>query len=235
MDRANGWYKRLTRHILFVMGFCIALAGNVDTIKIYHILATNQTAREQMVQLAIQSQGKYDTLPLAKSAYDPAKAQFDSAAYAMVEQDVKQANSVLGIGWLSDEEKQDYKQLLTARNNIATQFNGIKASDPTSPQLDPLRKQLRAADVQLAKKREQMDFKDYNKTSVLGWLITAFAITLGAPFWFDLLNRFISLRSTGNRPSTDTADADDTKTNTTTVQPVSVSVNSNAAAEGAVG
>ena len=29
----------------------------------------------------------------------------------------------------------------------------------------------------------------------LGFLITAFAIGLGAPFWFDLLNKFVSLRS----------------------------------------
>ena len=32
--------------------------------------------------------------------------------------------------------------------------------------------------------------------SVLGWLITALAISLGAPFWFDLLNKFMVIRST---------------------------------------
>lgn len=30
----------------------------------------------------------------------------------------------------------------------------------------------------------------------LGWLITAAAISLGAPFWFDTLNRFMIVRST---------------------------------------
>jgi hypothetical protein len=29
-----------------------------------------------------------------------------------------------------------------------------------------------------------------------GWLATAFAVTLGAPFWFDVLNRFMIVRST---------------------------------------
>lgn len=29
----------------------------------------------------------------------------------------------------------------------------------------------------------------------LGWLITGFAISLGAPFWFDLLNKFVVVRS----------------------------------------
>ena len=35
---------------------------------------------------------------------------------------------------------------------------------------------------------------------MLGWLITALAISLGAPFWFDLLNKLIHLRGTGGNP-----------------------------------
>lgn len=31
---------------------------------------------------------------------------------------------------------------------------------------------------------------------LFGWGITVFAISLGAPFWFDLLNKFIKIRST---------------------------------------
>ena len=31
---------------------------------------------------------------------------------------------------------------------------------------------------------------------LIGWLITAFAATLGAPFWFDVLNKFMVIRST---------------------------------------
>ena len=37
-------------------------------------------------------------------------------------------------------------------------------------------------------------------TLVLGWLITAFAVSLGAPFWFDLLNKFINVRASGKPP-----------------------------------
>jgi hypothetical protein len=31
---------------------------------------------------------------------------------------------------------------------------------------------------------------------VVGWLITAFAASMGAPFWFDILNKFMVIRST---------------------------------------
>lgn len=33
-----------------------------------------------------------------------------------------------------------------------------------------------------------------------GWLTTALLVTLGAPFWFDLLTRLVSLRSAGSKP-----------------------------------
>ena len=34
----------------------------------------------------------------------------------------------------------------------------------------------------------------------LGWLLTALAASLGAPFWFDLLSKIITIRSAGNVP-----------------------------------
>lgn len=33
-------------------------------------------------------------------------------------------------------------------------------------------------------------------SSLTGWALTAFALTLGAPFWFDTLNKFMVIRST---------------------------------------
>ncbi|QIR86482.1 hypothetical protein [Paracoccus sp. AK26] len=38
-------------------------------------------------------------------------------------------------------------------------------------------------------------------TSFLGLLLTSFAVTLGAPFWFDVLARFVALRNSGPPPS----------------------------------
>jgi hypothetical protein len=35
---------------------------------------------------------------------------------------------------------------------------------------------------------------------VAGWLITASAALFGAPFWFDVLQRFVNLRGTGQKP-----------------------------------
>ena len=37
--------------------------------------------------------------------------------------------------------------------------------------------------------------------TIFGWLLTAFAVCLGAPFWFDMLNRLVNLRGTGANPA----------------------------------
>lgn len=41
----------------------------------------------------------------------------------------------------------------------------------------------------------------------LGWLLTAFAVTLGAPFWFDVLNKIMTLRSS-IKPTVSTVQGD---------------------------
>lgn len=35
---------------------------------------------------------------------------------------------------------------------------------------------------------------------LLGWVVTAIAISMGATFWFDLLGKLVNVRNTGNRP-----------------------------------
>lgn len=40
---------------------------------------------------------------------------------------------------------------------------------------------------------------------LLGWFITLLAISLGAPFWFDVLNKIVNVRNAGVKPSTQTS------------------------------
>jgi len=35
---------------------------------------------------------------------------------------------------------------------------------------------------------------------ILGWAVTAMAVSPGVPFWFDLLRKIANLRSSGNTP-----------------------------------
>jgi hypothetical protein len=48
----------------------------------------------------------------------------------------------------------------------------------------------------LLKAEQRSGLWNVARRSLLGWLITALAISLGAPFWFDVLNRVMVIRST---------------------------------------
>ncbi len=37
--------------------------------------------------------------------------------------------------------------------------------------------------------------------TLAGWFLTALLVMLGGPFWFDLLSKFVSLRSSGSKPA----------------------------------
>ena len=42
--------------------------------------------------------------------------------------------------------------------------------------------------------------KEFNPWTILGWLITAGCISMGAPFWFNLLVQLVNLRRAGIKP-----------------------------------
>lgn len=50
-------------------------------------------------------------------------------------------------------------------------------------------------------KNIQQDSNSQWASRILGWLITAFAVMLGAPFWFDLLSRLVDIRGAGRKPA----------------------------------
>jgi hypothetical protein len=62
-------------------------------------------------------------------------------------------------------------------------------------------------------------------------LITALAISLGAPFWFDLLSKLMRIRGALKKDD----DSDKSKAASAAVAPVTVTVNSTKPGEEAVG
>lgn len=68
----------------------------------------------------------------------------------------------------------------------------------------------------------QAPSRDDAGIALAGWLLTAVALSLGAPFWFDLLNKVAGLRNTGapeKLPAKDTAPLSPTVTPTSAPPP----------------
>jgi hypothetical protein len=93
------------------------------------------------------------------------------------------------------------------RNSIATLADSATTkADPSNPSasaVDRVKADLKTLDdiglpLGWYRSKGEAPMKVWDELSAhwLGWLITALAISLGAPFWFDVLNKIIVIRST---------------------------------------
>jgi hypothetical protein len=63
---------------------------------------------------------------------------------------------------------------------------------------------------QIAWTHEKKDFPFWKILTMLpGWIFSGIAISMGAPFWFDLLGKFVNVRNAGRRPASSFRREDD--------------------------
>jgi len=153
MDRVSGWYKRRTHIIIFVLGFVIAVALNVDSISIAQKLWTNQATRDALVGAAQGYLEKHKPAqPADSSSTTPKPATTDT-----------QDASNLDLGLRGDiAELQKTNLPIGWHNDTLNQF---------------------------------CKYPYLWLVALVGWLLTACAASLGAPFWFDLLSKIVVVRS----------------------------------------
>lgn len=65
-------------------------------------------------------------------------------------------------------------------------------NDGTQKTLEGLRQQLQQLSLPIGWSQHPTNWW----SAILGWLLTTVAVSLGAPFWFDVLNKFMIVRST---------------------------------------
>jgi hypothetical protein len=75
--------------------------------------------------------------------------------------------------------------------------------NPRNPQFKPSQDDLKALKPLLGWTAEDKDgWRDRTQwpSRLLGWMLSIIAISLGAPFWFDMLNKLMNIRNAGQKP-----------------------------------
>jgi hypothetical protein len=169
MERASGWYKKRTQYILFFVGLTIAVFFNVETISIVKKLSRNPDLAEKLANNAsvyLQNQEAVKKL-LVPSGTDTA-GTLNSGEQDTLMMMIERSNHLLkSADALVNNEIRDSGMLLG--------LGWTSAEGPLKGKICI-----------------PCNFHWY---SIIGWLITALAISLGAPFWFDLLNKLMKLRT----------------------------------------
>ncbi|HEX8517225.1 MAG TPA: hypothetical protein VF868_13595 [Bacteroidia bacterium] len=230
MERASGWYKKQTQFLLFFLGLVIAMSFNADSIAIYNILSKDKKAREEFVQLASNSLSKYDTLqnqlikvPVTDSVPILTKDSTGNSdttgwtykttekvllsdtalnqAKQMLIEDIGNANNVLGLG-------RDWKDSCNSCKNIAVlvhevDTNPSKANKKRLTQILSRNKDGVCPDKNCVVSRKCFQWHPLQRggmVTFIGWVISALGISLGAPFWFDMLSKIMQIRGSGAKP-----------------------------------
>jgi hypothetical protein len=176
MERAGGWYKRNTQLWLGVVGFSLALLLNVDTLNISAALWRDPTLRQNVIG-QVQNYQLSDGTTLV-SVDDAAKSIRD--LNTLLAQDLQ-----VPIGWRTE--------LYSLQDGESCVWLPQRSGDVWGiPRDAACIKILDASPVQATGPLIKL----------LGLLLTAVAISQGAPFWFDLLSKLGNLRSTGAVPAT---------------------------------
>jgi hypothetical protein len=172
MERVSGWYKRYTQAMLVAVAIPLTMLVNADSLDIGCVVWKDPTVRASLVAEA----QKTDVSPPPP----PAEPEELRDVLANVDAYTSSLRSVrVPIGWaeatsaaLSDEQR----QIQAAMNQIT----GCRNPGPRPNTLSGWGQAI--------------------GTHWVGWFITVLAISLGSPFWFDLLNKFMTIRGGGKSP-----------------------------------
>jgi hypothetical protein len=112
-----------------------------------------------------------------------------------------------------ESDPETLQQVLTLAEDYVNGKDGLEIAPPQmSPEFDAsLRKlefmindQIESVKSPLGLGWKNVDWSEVTWYDVvlklLGWTVTALAVSLGAPFWFDLLRKLVNIRSSGNKP-----------------------------------
>ncbi|KAA5536781.1 hypothetical protein F0919_03675 [Taibaiella lutea] len=201
MEQCTEWYKRKIQVVLLILGFVMAWCFNADTIGIIHKLSTDKKAREEMVTMATAYIQNNKNIPITPTngcdscdsvSVKSFNQKLDSLLKikSQLDKDIAKANSLLGSGsWLPDS-------VMVLKDSATGKRLYIPELDATAA--------LKISKLSNATVNKYYVFSSCDKWHYLfsmfcvhfmGFLITAIAISLGAPFWFDMLNKLIQLRT----------------------------------------
>lgn len=191
MDRVSGWYKSRVQVWTVVIASLVTILVNADTIQIAQKLMINPALRGKIVQEATNANG----------------SKQDQTGPTLTAQQKDDLSSL--TGWT--EEFRIFHHL-DACADANLRGAGVAEADCRGESDEQVKA---SANPKFAAAWNSDAFPGMRLFSWLalpwlwtvvpghlaGWILSAIAASLGAPFWFDTLNKFMNVRAAGTSPT----------------------------------
>jgi len=172
MDRSRGWFRRGLSKWLLLVGFAIAAFTNANTVTIFKSLTANGSLRSAMVEAAVKrvspDEGAAGGNDRSADPVEP-KGCTNDQMKAIAAGKLSRSVCRLSTAQVVKQELGDVQPVL-----------GWSDSDPV---------------IVALKDGHYGDMAWELGKDLPGLLITALAISLGAPFWFNLLQQLVKIRA----------------------------------------
>lgn len=211
MNQVKSWYARKMSLITLIAGFIVAVVANVDLLEVGGYLLRDKEARTALADYVsatyaplkkdiseAKSRAAVVSIPSKPdSGTTAAKAAADSASLAAFKQSVQRFDTRLDSVQALAEYGMPIGWDLKGNQDTSKVSKAIQAKLP------------RATFLWITMPAGSTDPWYWR---ILGWVLTAWMASLGAPFWYDVLNKLVPLRKTGNeRVSTEEKPAPNAK------------------------
>lgn len=212
----SDWYKRKLRYVLLGLGFLTAFIFNVDSISIFKTLVNDPSARALVVEQAQTyvdnhqlNEGFIVPVTLTDSTksirIDTLKGGFALRKFLDNEFENRLKNSLPGT-YPNEIDSTTYVDSLSKKiqADLSNEFPVLVQLDSTYQKLDLLiEEDIKHLSTILGLGWETQKYGSFveavlNQTTFftfVGWLITAIALSMGAPFWYDLLRKVINIKN----------------------------------------
>jgi hypothetical protein len=193
MDRVSGWYKRHTQWVQLILAIALTFALNLDSVSVVKTLSEDNSGllktvaanAEKFVEQTASNANPASSPQPSPTPASTLPANSSSPAERLGQLRTELSALILPIGWTSAPPP-GFKD-----NSDFRQWPGLPwtGNDP-----------------------QQWVGSWWNIVyhHFIGWLLTVIAVSLGAPFWFDVLSKVISIRASGDPPQPQSQSKQDT-------------------------
>jgi hypothetical protein len=227
MVQVSGWYKRYTRIVLWIVSLIVTICLNLNSITITQQLYTDPVLRESMVKQALdaaKSKSFADFEKTKDSSFLKNLQKTNSSLVNSTDRIKSDTNKVLAayrqfkklpdsvtankdsIPWKSPsfvkfvKESKDSTLIvkgLVFKENLSTS----DSLQVKNLYLQYLQQSITGLGLPIGWTHENCD--SINFWNFIGWILTAAALSFGAPFWFDLLLKIVNIRNVVNKQNVD--------------------------------
>lgn len=198
MNRVSGWYQSHTVVSVRIIAIVITLAFNINVVKLAKTIYSNGQLRTNLVALADNVVDHPETVT---RYYSKTFDEQNKTLITAYDDSIKNAANDTIRRQLEGRKADTLSRLAASYTRLQ-----LDAIDTLTSKLKAANLPLGWEKCPLAKGYWKEDGKNKNGLynfllALLGWFIGAGCISMGAPFWFDLLGKLVNLRRSGVKPT----------------------------------